>query len=141
MYTGKLFKGIMYLGFFGGQMSGRYDDRYNERRPNLSFRISPEVKDQLLELQDGSDKTLGEIAENVMNDALMSSKRNRGSDMNPVYPNRSRDNVVNGDRSNNNLYDDGFKNGFKNGSNHAKKDIKNRLTKNSQKINDKVNGL
>jgi len=119
-------------------MSGRYEERYNEKRPVLGFRVSPELKDYLLELQDGSDKTISEIAENVMNDAMMSPNKNPSSNPNTASSNK---NDIDGKQPNNNLYENGFNDGFKNGSNHAKKDIKNRLNKDSQKINDKINGL
>jgi len=122
-------------------MSGRYNDRYNERRPNLSFRVSPELRDRLLELQDGSDKTLGEIAESVLADGFPSSNKNHSSNPNNAYPNGDKNDVADGKQPNNDLYKNGFNDGFKNGSNHAKKNIKNRINKNSQKINDKVNGL
>ncbi len=118
-------------------MSGRYDDRYNARRPNISFRVSPEIKDQLLELQDGSDKTIGEIAENVMTDALTSSNKNHGINRNPAYSNGYKDDITDGRSPNNNLYDDGFKEGYKNGSNHVKKEITKRMS-NPSKTKDDV---
>jgi len=119
-------------------MSSRYEERYNEKRPVLGFRVSPEVKDRLSELQDGSDKTISEIAENVLTDALASPNKTHSANDHSVHSNK---NDVDGKQPNNDLYDNGFNDGFKNGSNHAKKDIKNRLNKDSQKITDKINGL
>lgn len=118
-------------------MSSRYEERYNEKRPVLGFRVSPEVKDHLLELQDGSGKTISEIAENVLVDALTSPNKNRSSNPNNAYPNGDKNDVADGKQPNNDLYKNGFNDGFKNGSNHAKNGIKNRIKKNSQKIDGK----
>lgn len=122
-------------------MSSRYEERYNEKRPVLGFRVSPEVKDYLLELQDGSDKTISEIAENVLTNALISPNKNHSSNLNNSHSNGDRNGVDEGKQPNNNLYENGFSDGFKNGSNHAKKDIKNRINKNSQKMNGELKDI
>ncbi|GAG62040.1 unnamed protein product, partial [marine sediment metagenome] len=82
----------------------------------MSFRVSPEVRDQLLELQDGSDKTLGEIAENVVTNGLMSSNKNHSSNPNNSHSNGDRTDIPEGKQPNNDLYGNGFNDGFKNGS-------------------------
>ena len=132
----KLFKPLIYCGLFGVDgMNSQFDERYNEKRPILSFRVSPEVKDQLSELQDGSNKTVGELAENVITEALLFSNKNHKSGGNAGYPNRNNNDVNAG---NDIAYDNGFKNGYKNGSNHVKNNTKKLIQKNGNKTNDDI---
>jgi Rubrerythrin len=119
-------------------MSGRYDNRYNEKRPILSFRVSPEVKDRLSELQDGTDKTIGEIAENVITDAMTSPDKNHNSttghnNYDNGYSNGFNDGLNSNNKKNNS--DDIYKNGVKDGSKKVKNEIKNMINSNRTKIN------
>jgi hypothetical protein len=119
-------------------MSGRYDNRYNEKRPILSFRVSPEVKDRLSELQDGTDKTIGEIAENVITEAMTSPDKNHNSttghnNYDNGYSNGFNDGLNSNNKKNNS--DDIYKNGVKDGTKKVKTEIKNMINSNQSKIN------
>lgn len=115
------------------KMNSQYEERYNERRPTLSFRVSPEVKDELLEISDNSDKTLGEVCENYLTDRLNSKDGKRS---NGTY----RDGYTNGFNAGSDTSSEKVRqNGFKNGSDHIKQEIKNRIKTNSQKNKDDLN--
>jgi len=118
-------------------MSTKFDDRYNEKRPVLAFRVTPDIKDKLSDLQYGTDKTLSEIAENILTEALLFPNKNSAEK--ELFSNKNNSNNVN--QIDSDVYEKAFKNGYKLGNNHAKNEIKNKINDNLKNLNGELNNL
>ncbi|MBA7648250.1 hypothetical protein ES703_56033 [subsurface metagenome] len=104
-----------------------YEQRYNEKRPVLGFRVSPEVNDKLLELQDGSGKTKSELAEMLFADAIQnrtSAPPRQSSEPIDLAPNGNPNNI-----NPDNVYNNGYQNGHSNGVKDAIKQLNGEISK------------